>query len=263
VDSARILGLFAAHQAGALLAIDYDGTLAPIVADPASARPAPGAVELLVKLSAGLGHIAVITGRPAADAVRLGRLDRIPDLTVLGLYGRDRWSGGVVHAGAAPDGLSGALAAIRQLVQPDERGIVVEDKGAAVAVHTRRAGDPKGEFDRLERPLAEIADAFGLRLEPGRLVLELRDPTVDKGSALLELVADWRPSSLLYLGDDLGDLPAFAATTRLRAQGVAAWSIAVESDEAPEVAAAADATVAGVAGAVHLLAELLEAIEQR
>ena len=62
-----------ARPGQALLATDFDGTLAPIVADPRAARPLPGAVPALRRLARAVGTVAVITGRPAAEAVGLRR----------------------------------------------------------------------------------------------------------------------------------------------------------------------------------------------
>jgi len=59
----------------ALIALDFDGTLAPIVPDPADARPLPAALAALRRLAPLAGTLAVITGRPAADAVRFGQLE--------------------------------------------------------------------------------------------------------------------------------------------------------------------------------------------
>jgi trehalose 6-phosphate phosphatase len=61
---------------------------------------------------------------------------------------------------------------------------------------------------------------------------------------------------VLFVGDDVGDLPAFAAVAELREQGTPAWSVAAVSQEAPEVARAADIRVEGPAGVVALLQSL-------
>src|SRR5258705_13126316 len=98
--------------ARALIALDFDGTLAPIVADPAAARAHPGAVPALRRVAAAVGTLAVITGRPAASAVDLGGFAAVPDLVVLGHYGLERWSRGApssppshARGEAAPPGL--------------------------------------------------------------------------------------------------------------------------------------------------------------
>jgi trehalose 6-phosphate phosphatase len=260
VDVAREFRQLIADPAGALLATDYDGTLAPIVDDPQTATPTDGVVELLAELAEYLGHIAVITGRPVREAVRLGALDRVAGLTILGLYGEQRWHGGVESAGPGPPGLAAATDEIRELLAVASPGVFIEDKGGSLAVHTRRAADPHGEIARLSAPLTAIAAAHDLRLEPGRLVLELRRSGVDKGFALSGLVAAHRPSSVLYLGDDLGDLPAFRMIAHLRAQGVPAWSVAVASDEVPAVVGATDFVVQGTEGAAAVFADLLAAL---
>ena len=81
------LAALAAEPARALVASDYDGTLAQIVDDPANAVPVPGAVAALTRLATRVGTVAIITGRPAADAVSLGGLGDVPGLIVLGHYG--------------------------------------------------------------------------------------------------------------------------------------------------------------------------------
>src|SRR5690348_14000192 len=154
----------AADPAHALIATDYDGTLAPIVDDPAAAVPAPGAVAALAKLSGLVGTVAVITGRAAADAVSLGGLAEVPGLIVLGHYGAQRWQAGVLSEPPVPPGvqavretLPGLLAAV---AAPE--GTALEDKGNALAVHTRRTADPAAALDLLREPLQRLADSAGL-----------------------------------------------------------------------------------------------------
>jgi len=87
-------------------------------------------------------------------------------------------------------------------------------------------------------------------------VIELRPPGVDKGSALTGLAGERAARSVLFCGDDLGDLPAFAAVRALRADGVPGCAVASASAESPQVAAAADLVVAGPEGVVELLTAL-------
>jgi trehalose 6-phosphate phosphatase len=132
----------------------------------------------------------------------------------------------------------------------------VEDKGGAVAVHTRRCEDPQGTFERLIGPLAALADRVDLLLEPGRLVLELRPAGTDKGTTLRAYAAELDAGAVAYTGDDLGDLPAFAAVDALRAEGVPGLTVASGSVEVAEIARRADLVVDGPAG----VADLLDAI---
>jgi len=257
------LAALTAEPASALVASDYDGTLAPIVDDPGAAVPAPGAVAALARLAAQVGTVAVITGRAAADAVSLGRLDRIPGLIVLGHYGAQRWQAGVLAAPPVPPGVQEARAALPGLLAAvaAPAGTTVEDKGTAIAVHTRRTADPAAALELLREPLSRLADAAQLTLEPGRLVLELRPPGMDKGTALRKLAAERGARSVLFCGDDLGDLAAFSAVRGLRADGIPGCAVASQSPESPRVAEAADLVVDGPHGIVRLLAALADAVQ--
>jgi trehalose 6-phosphate phosphatase len=250
-----------ARPRDALVATDYDGTLAPIVQDPAQARPQPGAVEALAELAGLVGQVAVVTGRAALDAVEVGGLDRVPGLVVIGLYGAQRWSADGLVTVPPPPGLAEAERAVRALLAGPAAptGARVETKGGSVAVHTRGTPDPDGSLRALEPPMADLARTHGLTLDRGRLVLELRAPGIDKGAALRSLVTD-RTSFVLFAGDDLGDLPAFDLVAELVAGGRAGARVASASAEAPEVAAAADVVVDGPPGVVALLHALVAAL---
>lgn len=97
-------------------------------------------------------------------------------------------------------------------------------------------------------------------MEPGRLVLELRPPGMDKGVALLEYVREIGASAVLYAGDDLGDLPAFAAVDKLRSDGVPGLLVCSGSDEVTELRERADVVVDGPEGVVRLLRALADRI---
>ena len=254
------LGSLLARPDRALIAFDFDGTLAPIVDDPRTSAPLPGVVELLVGLAGRVGSIAVVTGRPAATAVGLGGLDRVPGITVLGHYGAERWNDGRVSAADPPPGVDLVRAELPGLVDSlnAPEGTWIEDKGRSLAVHTRRACAPDAALELLAPHLAALAERAGLHVEPGRMVIELRPAGVDKGAALTALVEERAAESVLYAGDDLGDLPAFEAVARLRADGVPGLTLCAASGEAARVAEAADLVVEGPAG----LATFLTAFDQ-
>ena len=242
----------------ALVAADFDGTLAPIVDRPGDARAHPGAVPALTALAGAVGTLAVITGRPAADAVDLGGFGAVPGLIVIGHYGWQRWQDGQLTTAEAPPAVEAARGALpgvlREAGAPD--GTWIEDKAHAVAVHTRGTADPEAALRRLRDPLGELAAGLGLAAEPGRFVIELRPPGVDKGTALTGLAGERAARSVLFCGDDLGDLPAFAAVRSLRADGIPGCAVASASAESPQVAAEADLVVAGPDGIVALLAAI-------
>src|SRR5689334_7804196 len=192
------LAAILAHPAKTIVALDFDGTLAPIVADPEQARAHPDAVPALAALAPRIASVAVVTGRPAGVAVRHGGFAGVPGLehlVVLGHYGAERWDAvsGEVSAPAPHPGVAAVRAELPGLLERSGagEGAWIEEKGGfAVAVHTRRAADPQAAFEALREPLTGLAAHHGLIVEPGRLVLELRPPGMDKGVALTRHVRE-------------------------------------------------------------------------
>ncbi|WP_024936447.1 MULTISPECIES: trehalose-phosphatase [Actinomadura] len=252
------------NPAGAVLGFDFDGTLAPIVADPASARAHPGAAPALARLAPLVGSLVIVTGRPAAVAVEYGGFEGIDGLVVLGQYGLERWESGVLTEPEPPPGVAEARAKLPGVLAaagaPPET--FVEDKGQALAVHTRRCAEPEVALERLRGIIAALAERTGLTVEPGRLVLELRPHGMDKGKALRSFVDEFtgargaRPSAVLFAGDDLGDLAAFDAVDALRAEGVPGVLVCSGSAEVTALAERADVVTDGPAGMVELLETL-------
>lgn len=206
----------------------------------------------------------MITGRPAALAVRYGGFAGVPGLdhlVVLGHYGAERWDAvtGTVEAPDPHPGVEAALAELPAVLEQSGAGsgTWIEEKGRAVAVHTRRASAPQAAFDALRGPLGDLAARHGLIVEPGRLVLELRPPGVDKGVALTEYVRATGAEAVLYAGDDLGDLAAYAAVEELRTAGTAGLLVC-SGTEVPELAERADLLVSGPAEVVGLLEALAQ-----
>ena len=266
------LAALLAEPAAALVALDLDGTLAPIAARPEAVVPHPGAVPALVALASRVGRLAVLTGRPAVQAVSVGRLADVPGLVVAGHYGLERWADGRLDSPAPHPGVAAVRPRLGEVVAAAPAGTTLEDKGHSLAVHTRGAADPEGTLHAL-RPVAEaIAAGAGLEVVPGRLVLELRPPGIDKGAALTALATETGDAarasrsagavrSVLYAGDDVGDLPVLDAVTGLREQGVLGAVVCADSTESPaELRARADLVVDGPDGVVSLLQALVRAL---
>jgi trehalose 6-phosphate phosphatase len=254
-----------------LVALDFDGTLAPIVDNPDVAHIHDRAPELLVSLADQVRTIAVVTGRPARQVLALGGLDEVGDeigergheLVVLGQYGNERWtsSGRRVISPKPPAGLASLIGDLPRLLR--RAGIedaFIEEKGLAVGVHTRRCPDPAGAFSVLLPVLTEAAQAKGLSVEPGRFVIEIRAAGMDKGVALRSLVEEYDVGGIVFVGDDLGDVPAFNAVRELRAAGLPGLLVASGTEEESALRELCDAVVDGPDGVMDLLGLLSERI---
>jgi trehalose 6-phosphate phosphatase len=258
-----------ADPATAVISSDFDGVLSPLVEDPARARPVEGALDALARLARSVSQVAIVTGRPALVATELTGVTGhagLGRLVVLGHYGLERWEAatGKVTSDPVPAGIAAARERLPGLLQevglPDA---FVEDKESSLAVHTRRMPDPVGALERLRTPLSELAESTQLRLEPGNLVLELRPPGIDKGVALRRLIESTGAQSILYAGDDLGDLAAFRAVEEYRKAGLRAVLLATRSSGATELIEAADIVVDDPTGVVTVLTALSDAIGAR
>jgi trehalose 6-phosphate phosphatase len=243
-----------------LIALDFDGTLSPIVADPAASRLAPGGHDALRAISPRIGQLAIITGRQARVVVELGGLTGVPGIVVEGQYGAEQWRDGELRLPEPPAGIAAVRAALPELLADADPGVWVEDKESSLVVHTRRAADPAGELDRLSPRLLPLAETNGLEAKTGRNVFEIRPPGIDKGQALRRLVAEFNPAAILFGGDDVGDLPGYDAVAELRAAGIPGLTVCSASAEAPQVAERADLVVDGPPGLVELLAGIADRI---
>ncbi len=147
----------------ALVAVDFDGTLAPIVADPALARPHPAASDVLRRLAGVIRAVAVVTGRPAGVASSLlGFTAEAPpaNVYVVGHYGFETWTpnaGVVTTTGVDPGQVDAARSALPALLHDigAPPGTAIEDKGASVAVHVRRTQNPAAALELLRPALSD------------------------------------------------------------------------------------------------------------
>jgi trehalose 6-phosphate phosphatase len=252
-----------------LIGLDFDGTLAPIVDDPASAHIHPDAGDVLVELAGEVAAIAVITGRPARQALDLGGLEEVGDalsglgkeLYLFGQYGNERWS---THerriVGPRP---ARGLATFerdlpRVLRDAGAADAYIEDKGLGVAVHTRRMDDPGAAYERILPGLITLAERTGLYVEPGRNVVEIRSPGIHKGQVVDLLVERLHPEGFLFAGDDLGDLEAFEALDRLPEQGITPLRVCSASEEQSALLPLSDVVVAGPGGVLDLLRQFAQ-----
>jgi trehalose 6-phosphate phosphatase len=251
------LRVLTADPGASALFTDFDGTLAFIVPDPADAVPAPGAEAALSRLAERLRVVGVVSGRPVSFLRRrlAGAGNRVH---LAGVYGLE-WMEGerVLHLPEAEPWRAPAEEVADAARASAPPGVGVELKGSAVAVHWRQAPDAgpwAREFAR------RWAKASGLRLQEGRMAVELRPPLpVDKGAVVTRVASGC--SAVCFVGDDVGDLAGFAALDDLARRGTRTVRVAAAGEESPdELVAAADVVVDGPEGAVALLAGLAEAL---
>jgi trehalose 6-phosphate phosphatase len=206
----RLAGL-ASPDVRPLVALDNDGTLAPIAPRPDQARLAPGAREAIERL-AEVAEVVIVSGRALDDLVaRFGDLD-VALVSEHGLRHRTA-DGGVTQLvpGLPERTLVGLRAGLATLLADAHEGWLVEDKGVTIAVHHRLVPDDALEptLGRVRSALEEAAATDG-HVQTGKAVLELRPAGADKGAALGALAAA-RPGALVVMvGDDVTDEAALA-----------------------------------------------------
>jgi trehalose 6-phosphate phosphatase len=239
-----------AAPARAAVLTDFDGTLAHVVDDPAAAAPLPGVPEVLHALAGRYAVVAVVSGRPASFL-----LDRLgPGLHLSGLYGLEEVdvTGRMVEAGGSAawrDVVTGSVARATAALGP-----VVEDKGLSLTLHFRT--EPHREADVMSWAAAEAART-GLVQRRAKASVELHPPVAaDKGTVVAALAAGL--DAACFLGDDVGDLPAFDALDLLAEAGTHVVRVGVRTSEAPpELLHRADLVVDGPEGALAVLERLL------
>jgi trehalose-phosphatase len=195
-----------------LIAIDFDGTLAPIVDRPDDAVPAPGAVAAVRRLSER-ATVVMLSGRTVEDL-----LARLPDLPVIHAGGHgaqirdvDGTVLDLIDVATVAQTLDATQASVEPVVD-DGIGWFIERKATSLAVHHRLV--PEDEVDeRLPRVRALMeqrdGDDPGFEVVAGKSVLEMRPRSVSKGRAL-DRIADRSPQLVpVVLGDDVTDEDAF------------------------------------------------------
>ena len=229
--------------------LDFDGTLAPVVARPEQVVVPDGVVEVLCTIAERYRLAAILTGRPSSEiAERL----LVEGLEIVGLYGAEDLPP------IDPEVVRAVTSALGRMPESWAGDVWVEDKGPFLAVHFRAAPDPHEAAARLGEVLMPIADAAGLELMAAKRVIELTPRgRAGKGPAVAELVRAHQLKGVLFAGDDVADLDAFVALDELASDGLLVTKIAVGGPETPDaLLRAADLTVVGPAGLLAFLRRL-------
>ncbi|HTH95541.1 MAG TPA: trehalose-phosphatase [Rhodocyclaceae bacterium] len=194
--------------------LDVDGTLLEIAARPNEVNVPPELTMLLTHArSLCNGALAVVSGRAIGELDRLFSLPQLPAAGQHGLEIRDAL-GNLRRHNPPPEPLQEAVGRLGPL-QNRHRGLLLEDKGATLAVHYRQA-PALGSY--LGRLLGQLTTTHPhLRLQPGKYVYELKPAGFDKGTAIAELMAT--PPFIgrlpVFIGDDLTDEHGFEEVNRM------------------------------------------------
>jgi len=241
------------------LITDLDGTISPTAETPAAAVVSPACRCYLEAIAARAALVAVVSGRTVEEARQMVGLK---SLVYVGLHGFSLamppvWT--EASAAAYTVLARSVLDELRRVIALP--GVVFEDKGPLIAVHYRQAADPPAARQAILDAIAAVPTARRFARHEGKMVVELRPPipAVHKGTVVRHLAAQQALRSVLYLGDDATDIDAFRAVREATAFRGA--SVVVTGEETPpEVLAAADYRVEGVAGVEWLLGEVARAV---
>lgn len=206
-----------------LVAVDFDGTLAPLVTDPLRARAVAGGLERLRDAATLVGvTAAVVSGRDLATLERLTSIGPGERIHLIGSHGAETRDPGASQSAPAGTALldhaaTTLLHTVRselETIRSAHPAARLEDKPAAVVLHTRGM-EPSAAQAATRAALDAGARHPGVHTMPGKDVVELSVSPADKGTALANLAVVARSDATLYAGDDETDERAFAALDHL------------------------------------------------
>ncbi len=244
------------------VALDIDGTIAPIALDPGSARVSPLCLQHMAAMVGRMRMVAVVSGRPVLVAREMVGLEGV---AYVGCHGMERLQSG--HVLVAPEARyfqsqvqkASAHLSRRLSGRPETDGLLVEDKTISATFHYRNCRDPELARSAILDAIESMGWPQGVRIAEGRRAVELLpDIDVDKGTAVLSLIREFGLRGILYVGDDQTDVAAFRAVRRWQTEtGGRGLTLAVTGpDASEEVQKEAGFTVSGVGGVETLLGQI-------
>lgn len=228
------------------LITDIDGTICPTIPNLLEAKIPETIRQLLLALSKKLALVAVISGRQSSEVKDMVDIEGV---TCIGHYGMEVWQNGkaVLHPDAQP-----YVPAVRALVKEIEslksiEGVVIQDKWATVSVIYRQSPNPEYASKAIINLLFNSPNAKQLRIMGEKMIFGIVPPIdINKGTAVTDLVRLHHLHAGIFLGDDIGDIPAFRAIRR-KGTSFHGLAIAVVTEETPEeVISKADFVLDGV-----------------
>jgi trehalose 6-phosphate phosphatase len=206
------------------LFLDVDGTLLELADHPGAVFVDPELRELLARLRAAAnGAIALVSGRTIAD---LERLFSDPTLPLAGMHGCERRDarGGLHVAPVALEQLAEVRDGLKRLAARHP-GLLLEDKGAGLALHFLKARELEHEL-RAEVALLAAPLVPRFALLDGHAVIEVKPAAHTKDTAVTEFMeeAPFRGRQPIFIGDDTTDYGGFAAVRRFDGLAIAVGS---------------------------------------
>jgi trehalose 6-phosphate phosphatase len=199
------------------LLLDFDGTICEIAPTPATACLSDEMALALRSVRERLhGRVAIVSGRAIET---LEQLIPVEGLMLVGVHGLEvRLRDGRVDRPPPAPGLEVARMRLAELVAR-EPGLLLEDKGLSVALHYREA---PGLAPIAHAKARAMADSLGLQIQTGKMVVELRTPGADKGSAVALVMQepDFKTYRPVFVGDDDTDEAAFGVAADLGGFGI-------------------------------------------
>jgi trehalose 6-phosphate phosphatase len=239
---------------------DFDGVLSPVTDDPDASQPVPSVLGVLEQLAARVARVAIVSARPVSFL--RSRFESLEHVDLYGLYGLEVWHDGDVVTEPAALPWVPAMADLAERAKAElPETILVEYKRLSVALHYRTAPQLS---EQVERWGHEQAERLGLRVQGGRMVVELKPPVdQDKGMVISDGVLN--AGCAWYFGDDMSDIKAFDA---LRAREAVdpqffGMCVAVANPETgAEVSSAADLTLESPEAVARFVADALPAFDR-
>ena len=252
--------LTADRAAEAALFFDFDGVLAPVEDDPDAVQPVPEVLGSLEALAGAVSRVAIVSARPVSFLRT--RFETLQHVDLFGLYGLEvLHEGDVVTVPAAEPWVPVMRELSEQARAELPEGTLIEFKRLSVALHYRTNPEHAQTIERWGR---EHADRLGLKVQGGRMVVELKPPVdQDKGMVIGEAVT--KLGCAWYFGDDMSDIKAFDALRAREAvdPGFVGMCVAVRNPETgAEVSNAADLTLESPQAVAAFLADALPAFRR-
>jgi trehalose 6-phosphate phosphatase len=198
------------------LFVDADGTLLDIAPTPDEASASVELLDVLARVQRALdGALAIVSGRRIEDLDRLFSPLKLPASGIHGAQMRIMQSGPILDAGA-PD-ISPLLDNAVRAAMLRYPGVLIEDKGKALAVHWRGAVETSEAIHRDLMRILGAASGPNLMIMRGHCVYEIKTASINKGDAVRAFMrtAPFAGRKPVFVGDDTTDIPAFAAATAL------------------------------------------------